>query len=191
MLELGNPGTSRLTLGACTLARIACFGLLILVERFARKLPRPHLDCSMAAPPWTFCPFPPLATSTWFLKYQDAISPLCLGRRTQAAGGRSAYQDTQAMMPLVGDDPLVCITFWLSTSQCPKACYEATITRRQAPSKCKVQFCSVAVQLPVFLPDALYAWRRFAVDTAFWGFLLGPSNRISALGIVESHFDQS
>lgn len=40
----------------------------------------------------------------------------CLGRRTQAAGGRSAYQDALAMMPLVGDDPLVCITLWRSIS---------------------------------------------------------------------------
>ena len=98
------------------MVRIGCLSLLAFVWRFA----------------WEFHNL--TLTALWLLHYghvvlrhrspllhgfrniKDAISPLCLGRRIQAAGGGSAYQDALAMMPLVEDNALLCMTLWLSTS---------------------------------------------------------------------------
>ena len=98
------------------MARIVCLSLQAFVWRFAREF---H-DLTLTAlwllhyGPIVFRHPSPLLHG--FRDVKDAISPLCPGRRIQAAGGRSAYQDALAMMLLVEDNHLLCITLWLSTS---------------------------------------------------------------------------
>ena len=102
---------------------------------------------------------------------------IVVSRKTDIGSGRSIRVSGRAGHDAIGEVRsfgLYNLLVKYITYTYPKACYRATITRRQVSSKCKVQFCSIPLQLPVCLPDALYAWPRIAIDTAFWGISSWP-----------------